>query len=524
MNAPPWILIALAAGSVLAGCDTQVIAGTSTNPGAGGATTISSGRGGSGGATTATTSVTSTATTSGTTSTSGTAGDAGSLGAVCTDPSTCAYPVWARALDLAAMTPLAVDGAGRVLFGGRTVAGSLDLGAGPVPGNVDGFVAALGSTGDAAFAAALDPGQQPSAVAADAAGNVIVLGTFTGAIGMSPSSFLRKLDSAGQTLWTVTILSGPDWGNALELRDLAVRPDGSLLAVGYLRGQVQVGGVTLSAAYGTSLNTAVLLAFDAGGKLLWHRGVVESNNGSVGAVVAVDAGGQAWMAGDSGGQKGSGFGISFPGCTAVGPATPITQVFLARFDGQGTCPLVERFDGRAYQKATTLLLAGGDVYLGGTVSGQDPSNTGAIDLGGGLLSSSAGSAGYLGRRTGGGAHVWSRPLSEGSAGKFAVDQSGRVVLPGSFAGSLTMFGAPQPSVGDEDIYLARLGAGGAADLALRYGGAGKDGALSAALDPSGAVLMNGVFTTAVDFGGGALTASAHGSDASDFFVVKLALH
>lgn len=35
--------------------------------------------------------------------------------------------------------------------------------------------------------------------------------------------------------------------------------------------------------------------------------------------------------------------------------------------------------------------------------------------------------------------------------------------------------------------------------------------------------MNGTFTGAIDFGAGPLAAVAHGSDATDFFVVKLTL-
>ena len=159
----------------------------------------------------------------------------------------------------------------------------------------------------------------------------------------------------------------------------------------------------------------------------------------------------------------------------VGPATPITQVWLARFDGAGMCALVDRFPGSAYQQAGTLAWAGGEVYLGGPLRAQDSANLGAIDLGGGLLSATSGSAGYVGRRTAAGAHVWSRLLPEGAAGRFAVDPSGRVVLPGTFAGTLSMFGEVQASAGDDDIYLARLGAEGSPMSRCASAGPGRTG-------------------------------------------------
>ena len=458
-----------------------------------------------------------------TTATTGATGGA----PACTDPAACATQGWSRALDLTSMTPPALDPAGRVLFAGRTAAGVLDLGEGPLPAPIDAFVACLDPAGNVAFAAPLDPGYQPSAVAVDAAANVFVVGAATPFTSGQPlPHFLRKLDPTGKTLWTTIVVGPPepfDGFGGLSLRHLALRPDGSAVVAGQLRGTAQVDGVTFSSAYGDTMPTALVMAFGADGHLLWQRTPQEANNGSIAGALAVDPTGLVWVAGDSGGQKGSGFGISFDGCNGVGPATPITQVWLARFDGAGMCPLVDRFPGNAYQQAGTLAWAGGDVYLGGPLRAQDSVNLGAIDLGGGLLSATSGSAGYVGRRTATGAHVWSRLLPEGTAGRFAVDPSGRVVLPGTFAGTLSMFGEVQASAGDDDIYLARLGAEGVADVALRFGGAGKDGAIGAAVDATGAVFMNGTFTGAIDFGAGPLAAVAHGSDATDFFVVKLTL-
>jgi hypothetical protein len=504
----------MVAGSAALGCGISVENGGTTGHEAGTSLGGSTGTGGAGGATTGGGGQ---STTSG--SGGGATGGAGG-GAACTDPAACATHVWSRALDLATMTPLALDAAGNILFGGTTVAGSLELGTGPLPGSYEGFVAKLSPAGEVLFAVPIDAGYAPGRVAADGAGNVLVLAATGGPHG---PVLVRKLTPAGDPLWSKLVIGDPnDMFAGFSLNDLAVRPDGAVVASGSLRGTAQVDGVTLDGGYGDRLSTALVLSFDGDGQVLWHDTAV-ANNGSGAKAIAVDPAGLVWMAGNSGGAEGGSFGAAFKGCSSIGPTSAIEQVFLAQFDEAGTCPAIESFDGEAYAYARHLVWSGGDVFLGGTLHSQDPSNLGAIDLGGGLLQSTAWDSGFLGRRTAGGAHAWSRLLPEGVAGRFDVDASGSVLLPGYFEGSLTMFGAPQASAGDADVYLARLGAGGSADLVLRYGGAGRDTALSLAVDAAGAAVVNGTFESTVDFGGGPLTAVPHEGAASDFFLVKLTL-
>ena len=72
-----------------------------------------------------------------------------------------------------------------------------------------------------------------------------------------------------------------------------------------------------------------------------------------------------------------------------------------------------------------------------------------------------------------------------------------------------------------ELYFENLGNDGAADLVVRYGGAGKDAGHSLRVDAAGAAVMSGLFSATVDFGGGPLTEVVHGADAGDFFLVKL---
>lgn len=448
---------------------------------------------------------------------SGAGGSGGSGGGtVCDDPATCAQHAWSRALDLLQMTPLAKDAAGNILFGGRTVTGTLDLGTGPLPGSFDGFVAVLGPGGEVLFAVPFEPGYVPIAVAAGPSGDVFVLGRSE--LDGDDIVLVRKLGPGGATVWSTFIagdigISGPD----LALSSLAVRPDGAVVCAGWYRHVVQVGTTTIM---GSDLSQAVVLSLDGSGALQWYQ-TATANNGSVAGALAVDSAGLVWMSGQSGGQSGAGFGVGFSGCSSIGPTGALSQVYLARFDAAGACPDVERFDGKAYGAGGHVVRIAQDVFIAGALTPQDPSNLGAIDLGGGLLQSVTWGAGFLARRTDAGDHLWSRLLPEGHAGRFDVDAGGRVLVPGDFEGMLTMFGAPQDSAGDADIYLARLGDGGVADLVLRYGGAGKEAAISLIVDPAGAAVMNGSFEASIDLGGGPLTEVVHGSDPADFFLVKL---
>jgi hypothetical protein len=69
--------------------------------------------------------------------------------------------------------------------------------------------------------------------------------------------------------------------------------------------------------------------------------------------------------------------------------------------------------------------------------------------------------------------------------------SGEAVVVGSFATTCTMGGTTLESAGDEDAFVARLDAKGAAKWIQRFGGAGLDRATLVRLDPSGNAIVAG---------------------------------
>ncbi len=98
----------------------------------------------------------------------------------------------------------------------------------------------------------------------------------------------------------------------------------------------------------------------------------------------------------------------------------------------------------------------------------------------------------------------------------AVDGSGNVVITGQFLGTANFGGGNLVSAGNSDIFLAKYDSNGLFDWNQRFGSATGDQGTGVALDGSGNVLVTGIFSGTVNFGGANLVSAG----ASDIFVAK----
>jgi uncharacterized delta-60 repeat protein len=184
------------------------------------------------------------------------------------------------------------------------------------------------------------------AVAVDASGNVYVTGI--GVINNAPSDYLTvKYSPSGQQLW-VARYNGPANGND-EVRAIAVDAAGNAYVTG------------TSAGVGTGSDYATV-KYSPSGQELWvnrYNGPVNSSENAW--ALALDAGGNVYVAGDSEGGSTSG------DFATVKYSTSGQQLWAARYNRPG--------NGRDYAQALALDV-NGDAYVTGISYQADNSTSG----------------------------------------------------------------------------------------------------------------------------------------------------
>lgn len=416
-----------------------------------------------------------------------------------------------RAGDSATQFASAVaSGPGGVVITG-SLSGSADFGGGTLTsaGGTDIFVASFDAQGafrwarrfgDAAAQTGVD-------VALDAAGNVYVTGDFAGAVDFGggvltsaggTDAFVVKLDSAGALVWAKRFGDGSSQNG----RGIAVDGNGRVVVAGGFGGTVDFGGGALTSA---GAFDAFVAMFDSGGTPLWSKRFGDSAFQS-GKSVAVDLTGNVVLAGEAAGVTDFGGG---PLTSAGG-----NDVFLVRLDAAGSHLWSHVFGDALVQSAGGVAVdSQGNVLLTGNAAG-------AIDFGGGPLTSAGGSDVFVAKFSQAGQHLWSRLF--GSSGPddgrdVAVDGFDAVLLTGDFTGSVSFGGALLQTAGGPDVFVAKLDPAGGHAWSRRYGDAVAQGGEGIAADATG-VLVTGSFAGTIDFGPGPMTSAGAG----DAFVAKLA--
>ncbi len=374
---------------------------------------------------------------------------------------------------------VAVDPGKNVVVVG-TMVGSTDFGGGLLPAqSYDAFVAKFDEAGhhvwsknfgDAAF-------QGATSVATDALGNVVVVGSFAGNIDFgggnlfyvnNMNGFIVKLDAAGHHLWSKRF--GP-MGNSHGY-SVSVDDQGDIVVVGGCPANIDLGSGPLPCS-GADVFVAKL-AGDGG--LLWSKQfdinvaynlpyIPHVATGPLGAVVLT---GQAKATTDFGGGP-------------VGSA----GVFVAGFDSSGNYAFSRVVPGVVESKGIAIA-PNGDIAVTGMLYGT-------ADFGGGPVTATGNHDAFLIRYDAAGNHIWSKhfgyPLTGDSWGNaVAFDGAGNAVLAakhgGVFAAKLTPTG--------EEVWKRTFGGSDAAGVAI---------------DDSGAVVLTGSFYGTTTFGGAPLTAT-----------------
>ena len=390
---------------------------------------------------------------------------------------------------------IAADGAGDILLTGL-FEGTVDFGGGAyhAAGGTDIFIAKYNGTGSHLWShcfgnTGLDWGQ---AIAADAAGNVLVGGTFERTVSVggdmftsagSADIFVAKYDGAGTHIWSHSFGAG----GLDRCHSIAVDGAGNVLITGTFAGTVDFGGGPLTSVGGHDIYVA---KYDGAGTHLWsHR--FGASGEDRGIVIKVDGDGNVLVTGYFQGTVSFG-GISYH-------AAGGTDIFIAKYDGTGMHIWSKAFGDSSDDQGLGIARDGdGSIFVTGYFQGT-------VDFGGGPLTSVGGHDIYVAKYDEAGTHLWSRCIGDASndEGEFiAVDGTGNVVVTGFFEGVVDFGGGPRTSAGGRDIYVAKYDGNGAHLWSQRYGADAEDQGRGIAVDGAGNVLVTGFFGSVVDFGGG----------------------
>jgi hypothetical protein len=401
------------------------------------------------------------------------------------------------------------DASGNVIVAGY-FAGNANFGGGTLTsaGAFDIFVVKFDANGNhiwsQRFGNATD--QWSVAVAADASGNVIVTGYFTGTVDFGGGTltseggydiFVAKFDMNGGHVWS------DRFGDASDdvARSVAIDPTGNIFVTGYFAGNVNFGGGLLASS---GLNDICVVKFGGSGSHVWSDRFGDASD-QQGMSAATDASENVIVTGHfentvnfGGGTLSSGGGY---------------DIFVAKFDKDGSHTWSDGFGGTGDQLSRCVATdVSDDVIVTGHFEGN-------VDFGGGVLTSAGLDDIFIAKFARGGSHVWSRRFGDASdqlSRCVDTDGSGNIIVTGWFRGNVNFGGGILASAGLDDIFIIKFGRLGKHLWSRRFGDASGQRAHCVAIGGRRGIIVTGWFEGTVNFGGGGLAcAGMH-----DIFVVK----
>ena len=192
------------------------------------------------------------------------------------------------------------------------------------------------------------------ATAADASGNVYMLGNATGDFGSqlnqgSQDVYLSKYDSAGNLQWTKLVGSAGTANGA----SLALNPSGGVTVVGSTNADL------LPTAVANGNVDTFVTRFDANGTQQWTTQIQTLNN-NAGAAVSVDSSGNVYIGGQTTGAIGKGQ-VKIGGSDA----------YVAKLDSKGKVVYEQQFGTTSNDSvAATALTASGDLVVASVQNGH----------------------------------------------------------------------------------------------------------------------------------------------------------
>lgn len=306
--------------------------------------------------------------------------------------------------------------------------------------------------------------------------------------------------SAGTNADFTTLVLGYGWPVSSRTTDGQTRspkhvvdPEGNAYVAGLFTGTASLGAnLTPTPAGGTN---AFIAKLGRGADWLWGRNIPQSANGSLRInAVALDSARNVHVAGEFTGSATFGANV----LTSAGG----TDSFVAKLHHTGTNWLWARSAGGTTNDSAQALAVtpSGQVFIAGQFTRTNVFGTTT------LVSSNNTADVYVARLDAEGNWLWATAGrsagANGIARALVVDASTNVYVAGEFATNLVLGGTTLISAGGQDMFVAKLDAGGAWLQARRAGGpSGNDFATGLALDASSRLYVLGKFNGTADFAG-----------------------
>ncbi|MBK9266991.1 MAG: hypothetical protein IPM54_45350 [Polyangiaceae bacterium] len=305
-----------------------------------------------------------------------------------------------------------------------------------------------------------------------------------------------KTDSSTDAQDRPTGTGTPIWSHAITGKyvighAVTVAPSGDIAAAGYASGPIGVaGGLTVPPAIAEDGLFVVGLGPEAKFRFGVHFG--ESRIWDKGGI-ASDSQGNVLVAGTVIGWSDFGAGPIAPvgsNDVLVVKLSPTGQVLWVR-----TFPGAPKADGRAVavDDANNIYVAG--EFIGSIDFGTD-AHVGAGNV-------------FLLKLSSGGDVLWSKTfpgMNPQHVRSIAVDDTGDVVIAGSFYDSIDFGSTVLNSAGDTDTFIAKISKNGEPRFALRFGSKLHEEAPDLAIDDRGNIFLTAAFSGDLDFGGELLSA------------------
>lgn len=429
--------------------------------------------------------------------------------------------LWARSgvgQDYDQCSAVATDPSGNVIATGYFSSDEIAFGSitliNNTPGFSDLFIVKYDPNGDVLWAQGLggDFDDRGFSVATDASGNILLAGnfasttitvggqTFTNA-GSPGDILLVKYDAAGNVLWATR-----EGGPALEIPYACAFDDGGNMIVAgrFSSNSITFGTTTLLQA--GSMDVFVV-KYDAAGNVLWATGAGGGSNDEAYAL-AVRSDGDIIVAGYF--TQEADFG------TITLPNPGLANIFLAQCDGAGgNFEWATSVSSDGDERALSIALDASDnIYAAGYFQGD------SLPFGVTTLHSTSFDNGWIARFDPDGGPAWAQGLNARSKVHGVAVANNALYACGVFRNDSLIYGSQLLLIeGQSDLFLLKSDLSGTPQWIAKQTADGEsdEAAHAIASDPTGQLVVAGMFDSDVVTFGPAQLANSNGYDA---FVIK----